>query len=252
MWPETLLHGLPFRHGEGGDAAATLLLLGIGVAGAAAAGLWVARRLALEPPSFLASSAFSIGALLFLQFDLLKESASLGQGLLNTPQVPLGLVGAFVLAAIGIPVLTRNGSDGSRVAWWWALGISTHGAAEGWIVGTEATDVAPLGAPLGAVSFLLHKALEAFTIRFVAGDALPARFDVGFVGLLAGAAVGGGLLGLWWGPSLLVLVLFAAGAGASAYAVLRLAQQVRPTTLSAAMVALGVVAVYAAGLLHEL
>lgn len=252
MWLDVLLHGLPFRHGEGGDAAVVLLLLGLGVAGAASVGLWLARWVESDPANVPLASAFGLGALLFLFFDLLKESASLGQGLLSSPLLPVGLVTAFAAAAVGIPFLSRDGTDASRVAWWWTAGISAHGAAEGWIVGTEAAQTDPFGAPLGAASFLIHKALEAFTIRFVAGPGLPIRWDAGYAAALAAAATGGGLVGLWWGPSLTVLLLFAAGAGASTFAMVRLARGMRANLVTMVAITAGVVLVWAAGLLHEL
>ncbi len=142
-----------------------LALLAAGVLASALVGILAGdaalRRL---PHSLLA--AFAVGALLFLLFDLLKESAGLGQGILGDRTLQLALVASFALGALFAPLLS-----GAALAWLWTAGIALHGAGEGWVLGSEGA-AAEGARPAGAASFLLHKGIEAFTIPLLAGAAV--------------------------------------------------------------------------------
>lgn len=250
MSPEVLLHLLPFAHGEASEPYVVLALVLAGVFASVLAGIYAARYVLQQDRWAHLAVGFSAGALLFLFFDLLKESASLGQGLVRSPLLMAGLLLAFALGALFIPALGRDPGAG-RLAWLWALGIAAHGAGEGWIIGTEAAS-AEL-APLGMASFLLHKGLEGFTIPVMAAWALPRRTRWGAAGAIAGVAALAGLAGLFVGSSQAPLLFFAAGAGAAGFVVLRLgALTGRPGLGQAAAMVLGLVAVYAAGVLHEI
>lgn len=250
MWPDALLHALPVAHGEESEPAITLALLAASVLASVLAGLWLARAAQASRYATLAT-AFAAGALLFLFFDLLKEAAGLGQGLVARPVLQLGLVASFAAGALAIPLASRSGIDSKRVAAAWAVGIATHGAGEGWIVGTEASNV-EIAAPAQAASFLLHKIAEGFTIPLVAGAVVAGRAAWAYAVALAALALGAGVAGFALGPGLAPLALFAAGAGASAYAILRLGSRAPLDWRHAGAVALGVAFVYAAGVLHEI
>lgn len=248
MWPSTLAHVLPVEHSEGGDAALTLGLLTTGVLLSAffgaLAGNLLTRRVRL---SLLA--ALSAGMLLFLVYDLLKETASLGQGLLSNPLLLLGILAAFSLGTLILPVLGKDEGD-SWVVWAWMIGISLHSLGEGYTLGTEAT-TANLGSITGISSFLLHKGMEAFTVPILFGAALGMKRTILLAIGLAWATLLGALVGLVFGATTLPLLFFAAGAGCVAIAIVRLSRGTLPDTRHALAVLAGVILVYAAGLLHE-
>lgn len=249
MWRSALGHVLPISHGEGADATLTLALLAIGLVIALAAGLALANRLEAMPRWRTLVAAASAGALVFLLFDLLKESASLGQGLVRNPLLMLALLAAFAAGALFIPLLDKPGNP-RRVAWLWSLGISLHGAGEGWIIGTEATTAAL--SPTGAASFLIHKGIEAFTIPLVAMVTLTRRDLLAMPVALTLLTIAAAAAGLALGGGIAPLFMFAAGAGAATHALVRLARAIPPDARHAAALVAGVLAVYAAGLLHEL
>lgn len=251
MWPSLELHLLPFRHGADQEPYLVLALLVLGVAAALGAGLWIALALRRDRTWAGPATAFAAGALLFLLYDLLKESASLGQGLVARPDVQLALLAAFVLGVLAMPALGRGGEDARGLAAAWTLGLAAHSAGEGWIVGTEAGSPDVI-APLQVMSFLLHKGVEGFTVPLVSALSFRLRHAAAVVFAVAGAALVGALAGLWAGPGYGPVFLFAAGAGAAAYALLRLGSLHALTLRQAAAFAAGVAFVYAAGVLHEL
>lgn len=248
MWPNALAHVLPLRHDAGADAVLTLALLALGVLATTLVGLYVSNRAQHEPRRVSMLAALSAGALVLLLFDLLKESASLGQGLLQRPLLMTMLLAAYAAGLLLIPTLGKG--EPIRVAWLWTLGIGLHGAAEGWIVGTEAGTSAL--APTGVASFLLHKAIEAFTIPLVAFVTLTRRDLAGLPLVLALLALAGGVGGWLVGSGQAPLFLFAAGAGAATHALLRLARVIPGDLRHALVVLAGLLLVFAAGLLHEL
>ncbi|HEV8359796.1 MAG TPA: hypothetical protein VGR28_04990 [Candidatus Thermoplasmatota archaeon] len=228
-----------------------IALVGASVLAAVFAGLYAARFIQGNARLAALAGPFSAGALLFLFFDLVKETASLGQGLVRDPLLQLGLLAAFAGGALLLPAFAKGEAGSLRLAWLWALGIAAHGAGEGWIIGTEAGS-ASVTAPLGVASFVLHKVIEGFTIPVVAGAVLRGRDAWGISAMLAGVAVVGGLAGFASGSGLAPLVLFAAGGGAAAFAILRLGSLRSFGLREAAVMVLGVVVVYLAGLLHEI
>lgn len=248
MLPVSLGHMLPVAHGEGGDAALTLGLLTAGVLGAALAGTLLGSSASRRIRASLLA-ALSAGILLFLAYDLLKETASLGQGLLNNPPLLLGILASFSIGTMLLPTL--GGKDGTRLMWAWVLGISLHSLGEGYTLGTEAT-TANLGSITGIASFLLHKTMEAFTIPILVGRRLAWKETILAAVALTTATLAGGLLGVALGATVLPVLFFAAGAGAVTIALVRHARGTEPDTRHALAVLVGVLAVFAAGLLHEI
>lgn len=249
MWqPSALAHVLPVQHGEPGDAALTLGLLTLGVLAATFAGTLAASFLTRRAKLSLLA-ALSAGMLLFLVYDLLKETASLGQGLLSNVPLLLGILASFAAGTLILPTLGEDG--GMRLALAWVVGISLHSLGEGYTLGTEAT-TANLGSITGIASFLLHKGMEAFTIPILVGAALTTRRSVLIAAALASATLIGALLGFVLGTTVLPVLFFAAGAGTVAIALVQLARHTEPDTRHALAVLLGVIVVYAAGLLHEI
>lgn len=248
MWPDSLAHVLPIEHGEGGDAALTIGLLTVGVVASAFAGALVGDRLSRKVRLSLLA-ALSAGMLLFLAYDLLKETASLGQGLLANPALMLGILASFSLGTLLLPSVAKKGGD-TWLMWAWVFGIGLHSLGEGYTLGTEAT-TADLGNATGIASFLLHKGMEAFTIPILFGQSLGLRkASLAALGLGA-ATMGGALWGLAFGPTTAPLYFFAAGAGAVAIALVHLARGTGPDQKHALAVLVGVLLVYAAGILHE-
>lgn len=249
MWPSVLSHVLPVTHAAGGDALLTLGLLTAGVLVSSLVGLVVANELTCRAQRSVLA-ALSAGMLLFLLFDLFKESAGLGQAFLARPFFLLALVGAYAAGFLLVPFLGREEAS-TRLAWAWAFGVSLHGMAEGYILGTEGAS-ADLTRVAGTASFLLHKGMEAFTIPILLTFGMGRGGTLQAALLLAGTTLLGAVLGLVLGSTLVPLVLFASGAGAVSIVMLRLARDAAPTTRSAAWALAGVLLVYAAGLLHEL
>src|SRR5439155_25380972 len=122
---------------------------------------------------------------------------------------------------------------------------------EGWVLGSEDAAASELLRVPGALSFLLHKGIEAFTIPVLAGM-ISSRRALALAAALAGtalfAALGGGASLL---PAATPLFLFAAGSGATCWATLRLAKLGEIDARHVAAMVLGALAVYGAGLLHE-
>lgn len=250
MWHSVVAHVLPVQHAEGADAFLTITLLTGGVLATVLLGLFLGRRAQRSTRRRHLAVAYVAGILLYLLFDLLKESASLGQGLLRNPALILQLLLAFIA---GTFLLGASGTTSAptRIVWAWSAGIGLHGAAEGWIIGTEAT-VAVLS-PTGTASFLLHKALEGLTIPLVANHAPSRNQLLGASLIITGAALTGAIAGLLVGPSTLPLVFFAGGAGATALAILHAAQRAAPTNrVTLHGLVLGVLTMFAAGVLHEI
>lgn len=230
------------------DATLTLALLGGGVFASALVGIIAGNETSCRlPRGFLA--AVSCGMLLFLLFDLLKESAGLGQGIPTNPILMLGLVAAFAGGILLVPTLAR-GDPWPWLAWAWVGGIALHGMGEAYLLGTEASHADLSGVP-GIASFLLHKGMEAFTVPILLGWGLGKTHTPLAAIALAITALIAGIMGATLGNSTLPLFLFAAGAGAAAHVLLRLAREVPPDAKHTAYVFLGVLLVYGAGLLHE-
>lgn len=250
MWPPLeLAHVIPVGHSREADPGITLALLGLGVFAMAVTGLLATRAATTTVHRQHVGSALALGALLFLLFDLLKESASLGQGLTAEPLLQAALVAAF---AGGLLAFSSGGGTIAhrRLAWAWTLGIAAHTMGEAWIVGTDAYSTT-FFEPTQSASFLLHKLIEAATIPLVSSAVPPPRVAIKMGAALAGAALAGGIGGFYWGPTDAPLLLFAAGAGATSWAIVLLARRAPPHAASAAWVAVGVAVVYAAGLLHQ-
>lgn len=233
------------------DALLAAVMLFVASAVPFAVGLVLAARWRGAPATLAGLAA---GAVLFLLFDLARESA-IGVGLLR-PTTTLAIVAVFSAGMLLPAWLPRRlGRAPAGAAWpsfLWAAGIGAHGAGEGFVVGTEA-HTALFALPfLGALSFVLHKAIEGATVRPLA-DRAPVRRELVAMTLAAALpSAAGALLGALLGPSLLGPLFFAAGAGAAAWAVMSLAQRGHgaPRFFAAALV--GALAVWAAGLLHEL
>lgn len=249
MWPDVLAHVLPVQHGGGGDATLTIGLLTLGVLASAFVGAMAGDELSRRLRRSLLA-AWSAGMLLFLVYDLLKETASLGQGLLSDLPLMLGILASFAIGTLILPTLGKPES-GARVVWAWTLGIGFHSLGEGYTLGTEAAS-ADLSGVAGISSFLLHKGMEVFTVPILLGAALGWKRGLLAALGLAWATLLGALAGLAYGATVWPLFFFAAGAGTVAIAIMRLARTTQPDTRHAVFTLAGVLVVFAAGLLHEI
>lgn len=233
------------------DALLAAGLLFVASAVPFAVGLALAGRWRGAPATVAGVAA---GAVLFLLIDLVRQSA-IGVGLLR-PLTTLALVAAFSAGMLLPAWLPRRLGRAPGGAAWpsfaWALGIGAHGAGEGFVVGTEA-HTALFALPLfGAASFVLHKGIEGATVRPLADAAASRRGLVAMTLAAASPAAAGALVGALLGPSLLGPLLFAVGAGAAAWAVLALAQRGHGAPRFFAAALAGALAVWGAGLLHEI
>lgn len=205
--------------------------------------------------------AFTVGLLVFLGVDALAESAELSTAVpgafMGTGLVLLGLVGT-PLVLEGVGGLRRSGEPSAfRVALLVALAIGLHNLGEGLAIGgAYASGAVALGTFL-VVGFLIHNTTEGLAIVApMAREPVRLRALAG-LGLLAGAPT---ILGAWlggFGTSPLWATLFLAiGAGAVAQVVFQLVRMFRrdpdrglTSPLNAAGVLLGLVVMYATGLL---
>lgn len=204
--------------------------------------------------------AFTVGLLVFLGVDALVESAELSTAVpgafMGTGLVLLGLVGTPLLLE-GVGGLRRSAPSAFRIALLVALAIGLHNLGEGLAIGgAYASGAVALGTFL-VVGFLIHNTTEGLAIVApMARQPIRLRALAG-LGLLAGAPT---ILGAWlggFGASPLWATLFLAiGAGAVAQVVLQLGRMFRrgqgeglTSPLNAAGVLLGLVVMYATGLL---
>jgi zinc transporter ZupT len=207
--------------------------------------------------------SLTIGLLIFLGVSSLLESmetATLVPAAFQGPAlVLLGALGTpLVLAAVG---KWRASGRGERsplyVAGLIALGIGLHNLGEGLAIGTSyATGEIALGTFL-VIGFLLHNTTEGLGIVTPLADERPRLRSLILLGVLAGVptVLGAWLGGFTYSPAWTTLFL-AIGAGAIAQVVYELwrlfarrAQASLGTPLNAAGLLVGMVIMYATGLL---
>ena len=203
--------------------------------------------------------AFTVGLLVFLGVDALVESLELAERVpgaySGTGIVLLGLLGTPLLLE-GAGRLRRGGAGGLGLAFLVALAIGLHNMAEGLAIGgAYASGAVALGTFL-IVGFLIHNTTEGLAIVApLAQERVRLRTLAG-LGLVAGVPT---ILGAWlggFGTSPLWATLFlAVGAGAVAQVVWQLVRMLGrrsgglTTPLNAAGVLLGLLVMYATGLL---
>lgn len=202
-------------------------------------------------------AAFGLGLLLWLFLDLVDESARLGRESLD-PAYQASLVGAFLLGALLLAGTHHLG--GGRAAAWlpallWSVGVAFHTFGEGVVAGHEAVRGTHLleVAWTQSLSYALHKVAEGFTVGLLLPRSRGWRWP-SLLALVMGLPVAaGGLLG----PSLggvASVYAFALGGGAALYPLTLIGRQAfnRASPLGATLgLAAGVLALYAAGVIHQ-
>ena len=199
--------------------------------------------------------ALTVGLLVFLVADTLKEAMELGAKAAPSLQ---GIVMVTIIAALAFLVLfvvaRRHGTPtGLALATYIALGIGLHNLGEGLAIGAAfAAGVAGLGAFL-VLGFTLHNVTEGIGIVAPLAESRPPLTTFTGLALLAGAPA---ILGIWLGslsyaPHWSALAL-AIGAGAilqvivevSAYLMRNAAKHganwLSPSTLGGIAVGIGV------------
>jgi zinc transporter ZupT len=183
-------------------------------------------------PSFSAGMALGFLSLFFT--DLLDDSGGLGEslGLAFTP-TQITLVALFFLGFAVLTVAARRhgGLAGGTVllAYLVAVGIGIHAMGEGMIIGNNLAgqvEIEDLSTLTQGLSFAMHKFLEGFTIAvfFTRKDAAKAS---GICLVLAGVPMILGVpLGFFTYPAILANFLFAAGAGAVLFVIVKVARSV--------------------------
>ena len=207
--------------------------------------------------------AMTAGILVFLGVetlaDAIEKSGELPSAMGGIGVVTLGALGSFAVILAGSRAMQSRRGGGSRliVATTVAAGIGLHNLGEGLAVGAayRLGEIA-LGAFL-VIGFALHNTTEGLGIVSILGDEGVSRGRLLGLGLLAGGPT---ILGTWVGAfffsPLLATVFLAVAAGAIAEVivdVMRVVRREAPGGLtsveSLAGVALGLVAMYATGLL---
>lgn len=215
--------------------------------------------------------ALTVGLLAFLGLDALLEGTEIAA---SGPQALGGASLVFLgagIAYLGLAAVDgwlrgraeRGGAGPWRLAFLIALGIGLHNLGEGLAIGSAyAIGSLALGASL-IVGFALHNTTEGLAIVAPVADAgqavkrsLP---RLAGLGLLAGAPA---ILGTWIGASAfnpsLAALLFGLGAGAIAQVIVQIAPSLRDAAgrllnpLAASGIAVGVLLMYATGLLISL
>jgi zinc transporter ZupT len=176
----------------------------------------------------------ALGFLSLFFTDLLDDSGGLGEslGLALTP-TQLTLAALFFLGFAILTVVARRHGDlaGGTVllAYLVAAGIGVHAMGEGMIIGNNlAGEVAieDLSTLAQGFSFALHKFLEGFTIAVFLTAKSRAKV-AGICTILAGVPIIFGIpLGFFTYPAILANFLFAAGAGAVLFIVVRIARSI--------------------------
>lgn len=243
-------------------ATVTMLLLVSGVAP-----LFLGFLPSASKPAGVRRKLFAgvaLGFLMLFFIDLMDDSARLGIDLgLAGGWTQLALLGSFGLGLLGLVVVEKfvagrgyASSPPAFMAYLAALGMALHSFAEGIVVGYNfglGIEVEELSNILQGISFSSHKALEGFVISVFLPNGRRLR-----IALLSGTVAGlpiliGAAAGLTGIPGIVSTFLFAMGAGAVAYLIVRLIlvafEAGYDRRVFMAML-FGMILAYLAGLLH--
>jgi zinc transporter ZupT len=210
-------------------------------------------------PSFSAGTGLGFLSLFFT--DLIDDSGGLGEslGFAFTPtQITLAalfFIGFAILIAAGREK-SDLGSGPVLIAYLVAVGIGLHAMGEGMIIGNNLAGeavVEDLSTLVQGLGFALHKFLEGFTIALFIIPKGRLR-SAAICTILAGVPLILGIpLGFFTYPTILANFLFAAGAGAVLFMIVRIAGSFNYAKQIGSFVSgflLGFVLVYLGSLVH--
>jgi len=200
----------------------------------------------------------ALGFMVIFFNDLIDDSGGLGESLgLALSPTQVSLAALFVLGFAVFIMLSPKGKTGSAwAAYLVAAAIGLHAMGEGIVIGSNFVgqmEIGELSTVFQGLSFALHKFLEGFTLSIFLPSKVGTRTILMSV-LLAGVPLLIGIpLGILAYPAILANFLFAAGAGASVFVILKIAWMIgesKPDLKTALGFLVGFVVVYLASLIH--
>lgn len=144
--------------------------------------------------------ALTVGLLLFLFIDTLGEGLELGAEVLGRLRGTTLVWISMGFTAIALLAIGRRGGkapEGTRLAFFIALGIGLHNLGEGLVVGAAVATGAAALATFLVIGFVIHNVTEGIGIAapLAAGERPPLSSFVGLAALAGLPAVAGVLLG---------------------------------------------------------
>jgi zinc transporter ZupT len=200
----------------------------------------------------------ALGFMMIFFTDLIDDSGGLGESLgLSFTSTQIILISLFMLG-FGVFIMSssvRRSSSASSV-YVVAAAIGLHALGEGIVIGSNFVgqiQIEELSTIFQGLSFALHKFLEGFTISLFFTSRPSIRKALTAV-LLAGVPLLVGIpLGIFAYPAILANYLFAAGAGAAVFVILRIANLIernKPGFMAVLGFLVGFLLVYIATLVH--
>jgi zinc transporter ZupT len=200
----------------------------------------------------------ALGFMMIFFTDLIDDSGGLGESLgLTMSPTQITLAALFVLG-FGVFMMSslKGTASPSSIAYFVAAAIGLHALGEGIVVGSNFVgqmQIEELSTVIQGLSFALHKLLEGFTIS-IFFPSNPRLRNVLIAALLGGIPLLIGIpLGILAYPFILANFLFAAGAGAAVFVILKIALligQNRPDITTILGFLVGFLIVYVAALIH--
>ena len=205
------------------------------------------------------SAGAALGFMVVFLNDLIDDSGGLGESLgLSFSPIQVALPALFVLGfgLLMMLSITARDSSPSSIVYLIAGAIGLHALAEGIVIGSNFVgqlEIEELSTIYQGLSFALHKFLEGFTMSiFLIPKAKPKMLLASV--LLAGIPLLVGIpLGMFAYPAIIANLLFAAGAGAAVFIILKIAEEItksKPSTITLIGFFVGFVVVYFATLIH--
>jgi zinc transporter ZupT len=201
----------------------------------------------------------ALGFMMVFFNDLVDDSGGLGESLgLTLGPTQISLAGLFVLGFavfFMMPSMKRRAVS-AWVAYLVAAAIGLHAMGEGIVIGSNFVgqlEIEELSTVFQGLSFALHKFLEGFTLSIFFPPKIGAR-TILISTTLAGVPLLIGIpLGILAYPAILANFLFAAGAGAAVFVIVKIALMIgenKPDMSTVLGFLLGFVLVYVAALVH--
>ena len=204
------------------------------------------------------ATGVALGFMVVFFNDLIDDSGGLGESLgLSFSPTQVALAALFVLGFGVFTMLSvRRPRSLHSIVYLIAAAIGLHAFGEGIIIGSNFVgqlEIEALSTIFQGLSFALHKFLEGFKISIFFAPKFKSKMLLYSV-MLAGFPLLLGIpLGIIAYPAIVANLLFAAGAGAAVFIIMRIAFMIgesKPNMTTVVGFLIGFVIVYLAALIH--